>query len=311
MNTTKQLGVLVAGLAIGMLGMFAYEHYWGEGSELAQSQADLVNAKANLAKIKADDKQLESETDSESAQIQQLTSSKDDLVHQLTALKNASVTTPAPSAPNPMMAGMMKAGMEQQHQERLLLLKTRLHLTPEQEAAVKAAMDDEAKLGEEMMSKMGSGGKIDPQTMAAMGQGIKTVAQALDDILTPDQKTAYQQMQTEQKNSAQASMAVSQMNQLAPLLQLTDTQKDQVSTALYQVQVNSQDPNWIKNNPVNPSNPTAFLDVQAKAKEDALAKILTPDQLATYQQQAQSQLDAQKAMMQKFMPRPAASPPAQ
>jgi tRNA A37 threonylcarbamoyladenosine modification protein TsaB len=98
------------------------------------------------------------------------------------------------------------------------------------------------------------------------------------------------------------------MNQLAPLLQLTDSQKDQVYNALYQVQTNSQDPNWIKNNPVNRSDPTAFLDAQAKAKEDALSKILTPDQLATYHQQAQSQLDTQKAMVQKLSPATAGAP---
>jgi hypothetical protein len=44
------------------------------------------------------------------------------------------------------------------------------------------------------------------------------------------------------------------------------------------------------------------LDAQEKAKEDALASILTPDQMTAYKQQQQSQLDMQKAMMKKFMP---------
>jgi len=168
-------------------------------------------------------------------------------------------------------------------------------------------MDGETKLGQEMMAKAASGGKIDPQAMAAMAQGIKTVDQTLKDILTPDQMAAYQQMQAEQHNSVQESMAISQTNQLAPLLQLSDSQKDQVYAALYQL--NSQSPAGIKNSPVNPSDPTAFLDAQAHAKEDALAKILTPDQLATYHQQAQGQLQTQKAIMQKFIP-PSAPPQA-
>jgi hypothetical protein len=298
-------------LAIGVLGALGYSHYLGEGKQLAELQDELSAAKTSLAKVAQDSQQAKGETDAMSAQIQQLISTKEDLKKQLDELKSAAPAAPAPPAPNPManMVGMMKAGAAQQHQERLLLLKTRLHLTPEQEAAVTAAMDEEEKMGEEMMSKVASGGKIDPQTMAAMTRGTKTVDQTLNDILTPDQKTAYQQMQTEQKNSAQESMATSQMNQLAPLLQLTDSQKDQVYNALYQVQMNSQDPNWIKNNPVNRSDPTGFLDAQAKAKEDALSKILTPDQLATYHQQAQSQLDTQKAMMQKFMPPTAAGAP--
>ncbi len=91
------------------------------------------------------------------------------------------------------MGGMVKAGMEQHNQEKLFLLNTRLHLTPEQEAAVKVAMDQEGKLGLEMLSKM-SAGKTDPhdpQTMAdikAMSQGIKSVDQTLNEILTPEQK---------------------------------------------------------------------------------------------------------------------------
>ena len=59
--------------------------------------------------------------------------------------------------------------------------------------------------------------------------------------------------------------------------------------------------------PGSPANPIAFLDAQAKAKEDALAKILTPDQLATYHQQAQAQLDMQKSMMQNYLQRPGPS----
>ena len=306
----------VAGLAIGALGALGYSHYLGEGKQLAQLQDDLSAANTKLAKLSQQAEQAKTETDAMSAQIQQLSSTKEDLKKQVDELKSAAPAAVAPPASNPMssLVSMMKAGAAQQHQERLLLLNSRLHLTPEQEAAVKVAMDAEEKMSEEMMSKFGSG-KIDPhnpQAMAdlkAMTEGAKTVDQTLNDILTPDQKTAYKQMQADQKTSAQESTAVFQMNQLAPLLQLTDSQKDQVSSALYQLQVNSQDPNWIKNHPGNPSDPTAFLDAQAKAKEDALAKILTPDQLATYHQQAQSQIAAQKAMMQKIMPPSATTAP--
>jgi hypothetical protein len=116
-------------------------------------------------------------------------------------------------------------------------------------------------------------------------------------------------MKTEEKNSTAETSATFEMNQVAPLLQLSDTQKDQVANALYQVQLNSQDPAWIKQNvTTSASNPLSILDAQAKAKEDALSKILTPEQLAAYHQQAQSQLDLQKAMMQKFMPATAAAP---
>jgi hypothetical protein len=101
------------------------------------------------------------------------------------------------------------------------------------------------------------------------------------------------------------------MNQVAPLLQLSETQKDQVESALYQVQLDSQDPTWIQKNVGNVgANPAAILDAQEKAKEDALATILTPDQMSAFKQQAQAQLSLQRAMMQKFMPAAGTPSPA-
>jgi chromosome segregation ATPase len=299
-------------LAIGVLGALGYSHYLGEGKQLADIQAELNTAKTSLAKATQESSQAKSETDSMSAQIQQLSSTKEELKKQLEELKGASPAAATTSAPNPMagMAGMMKAGMAEHYQQQLLLLKSRLHLTPEQEAVVKAAMDQEGKRAEEMSAKMFAGGKIDPQAMADL-KNLKSVDQTLNDILTPDQKTAYQQIKTDQKNSAAEMMVTVEMNQVSPLLQLNDSQKDQVYSALYQVQLDTQDPNWIKNNvTTSATDPLAILEAQAKAKEDALAKILTPDQLATYHQQAQSQLNLQKSMMQKFAPPTAASAPA-
>jgi hypothetical protein len=306
MRSTILAGVLC--LAIGILGALGYSHYLGEGKQLADLQATLATTQASLTKATQDTQAAKSETDAMSAQIQQLTATKEDLKHQVETLKSTATAAPAtPTNPFSGMAGMMKAGIAQRNQERLLLLKSRLHLTPEQEAAVKAAMDDEDKRAEEMAAKMFSGGKLDPQALAEL-KSAKTVDQTLDSVLTPDQKTAYAQMKTDQKNSAAEMSASVEMNQISPLLQLSDTQKDQVASTLYQVHLDTQDPTWIKNNMANMStNPSAILDAQAKAKEDALAKVLTPDQLTTYHQQAQAQLNLQKAMMQKFMPQQAAA----
>jgi hypothetical protein len=302
-------------LIVGILGALGYSHYLGEGKRVAELQAALDDSNSKLAKASQDTAQAKSETDAMSAQIQQLTATKQDLTKQVDDLKSvSSAATPAPDAfaiPNAgSMAGIVKSQMENQNATRLQLLKARLHLTPDQEAAVKAAMDAEEKRTEEMTSKMFAGGKIDMKALAAESKNVKSVDQTLDEILTPEQKTANQQMKTDEKNGNAETMASMEMNQVAPLLQLTDAQKDQVGNALYQVQLDSQDPEWIKKNtPSSTGGPLQMLDIQAKAKEDALAKILTPDQLATYHQQAQSQLQLQKTMMQKFMPAAASSTP--
>ncbi len=118
-------------------------------------------------------------------------------------------------------------------------------------------------------------------------------------------------MKADEKANSEEMVASVEMNQMASSLQLTDSQKDQVGTALYQSQLDTQDPTWIKNNVGNSAtNPLAIMEAQAKAKEDALSKILTPDQLAIYHQQAQSQLDLQKSMIQKFMPPAPVNAPA-
>lgn len=301
--------VAVASLAIGSLSALAYSHFLGDGHQVAQVQSELDSANSSLAKNTQDAQQLKSETDAMTAQIQELSAKNDELKHQVVELKKAanSNASTAPAA-NPM-ANMIKAQMSHMQAQKLLLLESRLHLTPEQETAVKAAMDAEAQRGEAMASKMFQGGKIDPQAMADL-QGAKSLEQTLNDILTPDQQTAYQQMKTDEKNSNLETMASVEMNQLTPLLQLTDAQKDQVYTALYQSQANLQDPAWIKNN-MNSTDPMAIITAQAKVKEDALAKVLTPDQLSAYHQQAQSQLEMQKSMMQKYMaPNSAAPVPA-
>jgi chromosome segregation ATPase len=294
------LGVL-GGLVIGSSGMYAYEHYLGDGQQLVQTQAQLDSANASLTKNTQDSQELKSETAALSDQVQQLSSKNDDLKNQVEELKQNSTTGGAAPAANPM-ANMMQAGLEQQFRQKLLVLKSRLHLTPDQEATVTAAMDEELK----RMEAMFAGGKIDPQAMANL-QGANSLDKTLDSILTPDQKATYQQIQTDEKNSAVETMANYELNQMTPLLQLSDSQKDQVYSALAQVQSNVMDPNWVKNNLAGSTDPVAILEAQAKAKEDALANILTPDQLATYHQQAQSQLDLQKAMLQKSSSAPAAS----
>jgi hypothetical protein len=296
------LGLL--GLALGGLGALGYSHYLGEGKQLADLQGQLATTVASLTKANEETKTAKSESDALSAQVQQLSATNDKLKQQVASAAQTTAT-PAAFPINPFggnMGGMVKEMMARESDAKFLLLKSRLHLTPEQETAVKAAMDEDSKRMEKMTSTMLAGGKIDPQAAAADFKNVKTLDQTLDEILTPEQKTEYQQMKTDEKTSAAETMASVELNQMVPALQLSDTQKDQAYSALAQVQLNAQDPNWIKNNMSGGSNPIAILDAQAKAKEDALAKILTPDQLATYHQQAQSQLEMQKEMMQKYMP---------
>jgi Spy/CpxP family protein refolding chaperone len=273
----------VAGLAIGAVGALAYSHYLGDGKLLADLQAQLDAANADLAKAKNDKQQMANETSSVSDQVDQLQASNDDLKKQLDDLKKAQPTATAPPT-NPMtlagmMMGMMRGGM--QGQQRMFLLQSRLNLTPDQAAKIKAAMDADAQARRGLMQQaFRNNGIIDPAAAAK----ANTLDQTLASVLTPEQQTAYQQVQADEQTSRADTAATTQVNQVAPLLQLSDSQKDQVFNALYQVQMSAPDPTSLITNP----NAATVITAQAQATQAALAKVLTPAQMTLYQQEGQS-----------------------
>jgi hypothetical protein len=154
------LGSLI-GLVVGAAGAIAYERYLGMGPELAQTQADLASTSANLAKAAQDSQHFKSEADAISAQLNQVSSNNDDLKHEVDKLKKASVSTPS----------FVTDSVQEAHiAQELLRLKSRLNLTPEQEAAVKAAMEG----------------------ICNNSPNAKTVDETMSDILNPEQKAIWQ-----------------------------------------------------------------------------------------------------------------------
>jgi hypothetical protein len=296
----------VVGLVLGMAGALAYSQLAADGQLAAlQSQLDAANAK--LTKTNQDRQQLASETSSVSDQIDELQASNADLKKQLEVAKAA----PAPVAPPPevnpmtlseMMRSMMRGGGGfQGPQQRLFLLQSRLHLTPDQANAIKAAMQADAQTRREIGRQMfqgrrgqggqggqggpggqagpGGGGQVDPALLAK----ANTLDPTLATVLQPLQKAAYQQLQTEEQAARADTQATTQMNQMAPLLQLNDSQKDQLVQQLYQVQMQVPDPGSLMTNP----NASSIITTQAQATDAALAKVLNPQQMVLYQQAGQ------------------------
>jgi hypothetical protein len=257
----------ILGLVLGVIATVAYEHYFDLGPEVSQAKSDLASARTDFA---TDLQKAKSQIDGLTSQLNQVASSNDQLKQQLDQLKQK----PPQATPPRVNDSVQQAHIEQE----LLRFKSRLNLSAEQEDALKAAMEGVVNALENHTSI------------------TKTVQQALDEILNPQQKAAYQQMLDDDEKAQADTLATSQTNQLAGLLQLTDAQKDQVYAAYYQMNLDDQ-----KN--MKELHTSAafndFLDGQAKEKEDAMAKILTPDELSTYTQEVESQLQAQKAAMQQ------------
>jgi len=111
-----------------------------------------------------------------------------------------------------------------------------------------------------------------------------------------------QPIATGQNPNPAETLASFETNQITPLLQLSDPQRDQVDKALYQIDLDLTDPAKLQALAAGASDPTAILEAQAEAKETALAQILTPAQQTQYHELLQSQLEMQKALLQKLIP---------
>ncbi len=283
---TKAIFGAVAGLVLGTVGALAYSQYV-EDNRLADLQAQLDAANAKLTKDAQVGKSMSQETSSVSDQIDHLQATNDDLRKQIEDLKSGAPTSATASAGvtvNPLtlagiMRGMMRGGG--QGQNRMLLLQTRLHLTPDQTAKIKAAMDaDNRARGEAMRAMFRNGGKPDPNAAPP----ANTLDQTLTATLSPSQQMEYKKVQADEQTSRAETSATIQMDQMAPLLQLSDAQKDQVSSALYQLQMSQPDPTSLITNP----DAMSVLASQAKNTEAVMAKVLTPDQMGVYQQAGQA-----------------------
>jgi len=278
---------IVAGLFLGTIGAVGYDYFLGNGNLLADLQAKLDAAKTSLAKSDQDKKDLASEVASLTDQVNQLQKSNSDLKHQ----DEAEPATTAPVArtqPPPDMGalggvirGMFRGGGFQNPQQRMVLFKARLHLSPEQTAKIQAALDADSNARRDLMRQaFQNGGKVDPAAAAK----ANTLDGVLADVLNPEQQRQYQQLQTDEKVARADTAVTSQINSVAPLLQLTDAQRQQVYDSLYQTQMAAPDPMSLIGNP----NAVAAVTAQAQATNAALQKTLTSDQWDLYQQQNQA-----------------------
>ena len=292
---TALLGT-VAGLLLGTVGALAYSHYLGDGSLLSDLQAQLDAANAKLAQSEADKKLLKEQNNGESEQLNQLVTSNEELKKQVA---NPGEASSAPAAPaeqpsifNPdLMRAIMGAmrgggGGFRSPEQRMFLLQKRLNLTADQSAKLKAAMDADQKARRELFQQARDNGtRPDMQAMAAINSFDKTLTTSL----TQYQQTQYQQLQSDEKTARAESSATSQVDNMMPLLQLTDDQKEKAMNALYQQQLSAPDPQTLM---ANPTAAVGTLTQQGQTIQSALKNVLTPDQYALYQQNEQIQMQA-------------------
>jgi hypothetical protein len=280
----------VAGLFIGSIGALAYSHYV-DGNVIDDLQSKLDEANSDLSNLKNEHIKMARQTSGESNAAEDLANANADLRKQLEDAKGAPpAVAPAPEVNMATLAGMMMGMMRGgggpfQQQQHFFAMQARLKLTPDQAAKIKAAMDADQKARRGLMrQRFQNGGQVDPAAVAAANTLDKTLAT----VLTYQQQADYQKLQSDEKAARAETSATSQVNGVMPLLQLSDSQKEAAMQALYQVQMDSPDPQSLMGDP----NPMAAITTQAQATQGVLAKVLTPDQMTLYQQEAQAQSQA-------------------
>ena len=295
----------IAGLLIGAAGALGYSQLAGDGNALADLQSKLNDVNAKLAKAQADEKFLKEQNNSESAQLDEVLKSK-----QAGATTDAGAAAAAPAG-NPLtiggttitpdmirgfmaMMGRGPGGGFRSPEQRAFLLQARLKLTPDQAKAIKDAMDADNKARRDAFrAARQNGGQVDPAALAAANSLDKTMAS----VLSPSQQVQYQQVQSDEKQARAESQATQQVDNMMPLLQLSDDQKSKLMNSLYQQQLSAPDmvgpggpggPGGFGGAPGG-GNPLAALAQQGQAVSAAMKSVLSPDQYALYQQNEQVQ----------------------
>lgn len=182
------------------------------------------------------------------------------------------------------MQGMMQAALKNQIEGKLSLMKSRLNLTPEQEASIRALLEKQMGAGVEMAQKM-MAGETSMEDLAAAQQAQLTPDQKLEDLLTPEQLPLYESLQVEERQNQARLVANAEMLQMQNTLGLTQEQQDQVFQVLYQQTEQQLNPETFRNT----TTAFSFRDTLDR-KVEALRPVLNPGQLQRYREMQEQQL---------------------
>ncbi len=297
----------ILGLVIGVAVCAAVmntNHQRQMAGELSKMAAQFTNQIADL----------EASAVSRQAQLDQLGTNNDRLTAQVQEfLKREAIQTVVPPKSEPAskpkglaalfgdgtnnmseaMNKMMQTAMEQQVEGKLAGMKTKLELTPEQEAAIRNIMTNQMSRTTAMAQKMFGGEGVQTNDLMQVGKNQLSDEAQIKALLTPDQVAAYDEFQKEEQTRNARLVANAELIQLQSTLQLDETQQDKVFAVLAD-QAQTQLAG-------NMTNAGAALDFrgQFQRKATALSAVLTADQLTRYKKFQEQQI----SLIEAFMPK--------
>jgi hypothetical protein len=241
---------LVGFLAGGVL-VFSFQSY-RSASASAQADGRIAELELTLAKKRQ-------ETAAQTARLE--------------SLRKASATLPAPEGkpvepvtetaptPAPDREAQRRAFMERMAERTIERWAAKLKLTPDQIARLK-----------QMATARLQDPNIDPRAWGS-------VEADLLNLFTPQQKTIYEQTKNRETQARQELRVHSELSRVQGLFDLTETQKDQIFQKFAAIETAATSV------PATPGDANAQMnarDERNQKRVDALADILTPEQLQEY-----------------------------
>jgi hypothetical protein len=192
------------------------------------------------------------------------------------------------------MQKLIKGQLDQQLETKMSRMKAKLQLTPEQETQIRETLTKANDQALAMTEKMYSG-KAKAEDLKETSSLAAAAPKAIEELLTPAQKTEYEAMQKEEQQGNARLMANAEMLQMQNSLGLTQDQQDKVFGVLYQQTLDLTGAAATDNKP----DPATSMAQAIDRKVEALRGVLTDEQLKNYRDLQEQQLK----LIQAFIPK--------
>lgn len=202
------------------------------------------------------------------------------------------------------MAELMQGAMVQRMEARLLQMRERLNLSPEQAESLRGILMRQAKNSMESM-KNAFGGRLDPERLARMTKEAGNPETEIQALLSLEQRAAYQTFKDEEAMNNARLVANAELLQMQTTLALSAEQQDRVFRALYDQTVAQMKGDTAG---AKPNSPGEAIDAMLERKFRALEGVLTPAQMEAYRKQQEMQMKFAKDLVERLKPPAPAGP---
>lgn len=185
---------------------------------------------------------------------------------------------------------------ENEQKVQMLSLRTHLQLTPEQESALGAFLNEQNELHLRLRRLQMEGRSNSPER-SEIQQALShlSLEQFAQTLLSADQQERFEELQSATEVARVETRASRMLSQVSPLLNLSETQKDQLY-ALYYEQIRSGQ----SMSATMGEEGELDMDTYMNASINAVKPFLSPEQLQIYRNHLEMQRENYRSYRQRF-----------